>query len=514
MTTEARSPMTTAATSRFAPRRVYAVAGVPPEVMAYGMAKYSRSAQGMLESLRELNAERAAAFLQSWLFAYGHASIADMAHLHFGVEQISILAAIRLVDEQLWDGQERSTRYQPFQKTGWYTPASLTGTPAEGAYEQAMVAAFASYRDVGARVLDLLLESVPRPDGMDEASYRRTLRARAFDVARYLLPLATNTSVGQVVTARTLERQVARLLASPQPEIRAIGAELRRACEQPAETPLAGDGALGEALAPTLVKYTNPSEYEPAVRAALGEAAADLLRNAGPADRAHAVELAPQHDPLDEVVATLLYEQDKEGRSYAQVLAVVRSLDDSSKRGVLDLSVRDRGSHDGLLRAHQAGYAFVFDVLMDIGAFRDLHRHRRCIQVAQPLTRSHGPDPIGSVLDCGLGSELAHAARAAGVDGTMATAYRTAEDAAEGIVAVDPLAAEYLLPLGYRTRALFKMDWAQVAYLTELRTGETGHFSYRRVAWAMRQALAERCPALVEPIRATDPELAMNLLRR
>ena len=36
----------------------------------------------------------------------------------------------------------------------------------------------------------------PRPEGMDEAAYTRTLRARAYDMARYLLPLATNTSLG------------------------------------------------------------------------------------------------------------------------------------------------------------------------------------------------------------------------------------------------------------------------------------------------------------------------------
>jgi hypothetical protein len=52
---------------------------------------------------------------------------------------------------------------------------------------------------------------------MKPEAYERTLKARAFDVARYLLPLATNTSLGQIVNARTLETQVSRLLSTPPP---------------------------------------------------------------------------------------------------------------------------------------------------------------------------------------------------------------------------------------------------------------------------------------------------------
>src|SRR5919206_12813 len=105
------------------PRRIYAVTGVPPEIQAYALAKYSRSAQGMLESIRELSQQKAESFLDTFYFQYGHRSIADLAHLAFGLEQISILAAVEVVDEPVWDGQERSTRYQPFRKTGWHRPA-------------------------------------------------------------------------------------------------------------------------------------------------------------------------------------------------------------------------------------------------------------------------------------------------------------------------------------------------------------------------------------------------------
>src|SRR5262244_3632736 len=101
---------------------VFAVHGVDPEVQAYAMAKYSRSALSMKESLREISEQRAEQFLNTFYFQYGHRSIADLAHLAFAVERLSLLAAIVLVDEQRWDGQERSTRYQNFRKSGWYMP--------------------------------------------------------------------------------------------------------------------------------------------------------------------------------------------------------------------------------------------------------------------------------------------------------------------------------------------------------------------------------------------------------
>ena len=74
---------------------------------------------------------------------------------------------------------------------------------------------------------------IPRPAEMAEDQYTRTLRARAFDNSRYLLPLATNTSLGQIVNARTLETQIARLLSSPYAEVRHLGALLKDAAREP-----------------------------------------------------------------------------------------------------------------------------------------------------------------------------------------------------------------------------------------------------------------------------------------
>jgi thymidylate synthase ThyX len=510
--------------STFPPRRVYSVVGVPPEVQAYAMAKYSRSGQGMLESIQELSQQKAEQFLNTFYFQYGHRSIADLAHLVFGVEQISILAAIALVDEPVWDGQERSTRYQPFQKTGWYTPPSLAGTPAERTYDQTARSLFAAYEDLTQRLTEHLVGSVPRPEGLSEGSFRRTLRARAFDVARALLPLATHTSVGQVVSARTVERQVSRLLTSRFPEVQAIGGDLKEACQRAAEAPLTGSvlekqpemaDVLRPRAAPTLVKYADASAYEQQASVDLAQAASAYLGPIGPADASQAVELAPiVSDPLVDVAATLLYRHDPVGHSYAQSVRAVADLTGAQRQEVLDISLRHRGRYDDLLREHQAGYALTFDVLMDVGSFRDLHRHRRCVQVPQAFTFGHGFDRPEEVFQAGLGAAVAYDVLEEGLGDLYAETLLKAEQAAGQVATADPLAAPYLMPLAYRTRCLFKMDWAQAVYIVEQRTAPAGHFSYRRVAWAMYEALRARYPALAAPIRATNPHESFDLLDR
>src|SRR6185436_13444210 len=113
---------------------VFAVHGADPEVQAYAMAKYSRSALSMKESLKELNEQKAEQFLNTFYFQYGHRSIADLAHVAFAIEKLSLLAAIVLVDEQRWDGQERSTRYQNFKKSGYYTPDFGSDTASRDLY--------------------------------------------------------------------------------------------------------------------------------------------------------------------------------------------------------------------------------------------------------------------------------------------------------------------------------------------------------------------------------------------
>src|SRR6516162_9559884 len=124
---------------------VFAVYGAEPEIQAYAMAKYSRSALSMKESLREISTQKAEKFLNTFYFQYGHRSIADLAHIALAIEKLSILAAIAVADEQRWDGQERSTRYQDFKKSGYYIPDFGGDEQARSLYRDTMDGLFGAY---------------------------------------------------------------------------------------------------------------------------------------------------------------------------------------------------------------------------------------------------------------------------------------------------------------------------------------------------------------------------------
>ena len=509
---------------------VFAVHGADPEVLAYAMAKYSRSSLSMRQSLRELNAQRAEQFLNTFYFQYGHRSIADLAHTAFAIERLSLLAAIVLVDEQRWDGQERSTRYQNFLKSGWYKPDFGEAQEADSLYTKTVEDLFGAYSATSAAVLEALKARVVCPVEMKQDAYERTLKARAFDVARYLLPLATNTSLGQIVNARTLETQVSRLLSYPAAEVRELGDKLRQAATGPAwnlyaEENLALHGKIAahspelaaeaEKLltrevhaSPTLVKYAQANPYEIESRAELKQAAAELLTGTEIAV-APMVDLVERTESLEvELAATLIYSASHHG--YRQIRDLVADLTEARVAELIELGLTHRGRHDELLKAFHAGAQLRFDILMDIGGFRDMHRHRRCTQIIQDFTSVHGYEAPHS----GDAAGLVEAGLLEQYQAWIESAHKASQKIAESDAPEAKQSAMYLLPLATRTRSLFKMDFAETLYISELRSGPQGHFSYRQVAWEMYLAVERQHPMLAKYFRVTDFTKPIDLLKR
>jgi thymidylate synthase ThyX len=503
---------------------VYAVYGVEPEVQAYAMAKYSRSALTMRESLREINQQKAEKFLNTFYFQYGHRSIADLAHIALAIERLSILAAIAVADEQRWDGQERSTRYQDFKKSGHYTPDFGDDETGRSVYQETIDGLFAEYEKQSDAMFRYLAEITPRPADMRPEFYERTIRARAFDIARYLLPLATNTSLGQIVNARTLESQIAHLLSYTHQEVRHLGKLLKRAATEPAyninhdllkglvDEIRATNSELGERaanellkdvrLAPTLVRYADPNAYEIETRRELQQAASDVMKNAA-IHRLRVVDLVDD-DPFElELATTLLYQHCH--YPYRQIRDQLDGVGAKMQREVIELGLRHRGKHDEMRRAFCAGQKFRFDILMDIGGFRDMHRHRRCVQIGQSFTTAHGYE---------VPPEYEAAASRASYESAMQRARAAVEQLADRPGAEAAENAQYVIPLGFRKRTLFKMDFAEAVYISELRTTPAGHASYRNVAYAMYEAVARKYPSLAGYFRVHDVREPVDVLRR
>ncbi|MBA3976078.1 MAG: alternative thymidylate synthase-like protein [Candidatus Solibacter sp.] len=471
--------------------RVITIGPTPPEQLAYALARYSRSPDSIRASLDWVRAHDSSKFLESFYFQYGHASIADLGHLAVCFEGISEVAAIEIEDEQLWDGQARSSRYQDFSKSGFVTPPDFDA-PQSAAYTAAGHALLAAYKEIHARASGHIAAALPRPESMKPDAYQRNIAARAFDVARYLLFLGVPTGVGQVTSIRTLERQIRRWKASEFAEIRSLGDEAASACADP---PACAWDEQGSDLrvAPTLAKYVDPDPYPAQARADLKLwAEQNLPAAAGIA--APSVDLIQPNELTAEIAATLLYPVSV--RSFRELYGIALDWPARRRDEVIDLALRSKPRRDELLREFRGGQ-FNYDMLIDIGAYRDMHRHRRCHQYRQEFVWSHGWDTPQTIIDAGL-----------------EPLYTAAMESARAVAASLPQpGAQYLTPFGVRGRFLFKMDFAEAEYISKLRSGVKGHFSYRNIAWQMKERMMELNPSLGRLIDATPPWIEDPLVR-
>ncbi len=457
---------------------------MPPEKSAYALARYSRSPDSIRDSIEWVRTHDSAKFLESFYFQYGHASIADLGHVVLCFEGVSELAATEIEDEQLWDGQARSSRYQDFSRSGFVTPPQLAAADAE-LYTATAARLLAAYHEIHKRMCSHLSERLPRPDEMKPDAYQRNIAARAFDVARYVLFFGIPTGVGQATSIRTLERQIRRLKASEYAEVREVADEIAAACASPPACVWDGASAA-EPVAPTLARHVDADEHATQSRRDLECWARQNLPSAAVREQAGTVDLVHPIDTHADIVATLLYPVTD--RPFRELYEMTRAWSPARRNEVIDVALRSRTRRDELLRGFRGGL-YAFDIVMDIGAYRDLHRHRRCQQFRQAYNGRLGYDTPDAIAGAGLKDSY---------EGVM-------REALDAMSRLPHPAAHYLLPFGARSRFLFKMDFAEAEYISRLRSGVKGHFSYRKVAWEMKQKMDELEPELGRLIDATPP---------
>jgi thymidylate synthase ThyX len=465
-----------------APKRVLTLAPMPPEKCAYALARYSRSPDSIRQSIDWVRSHDSQKFLEHFYFQYGHASIADLGHPVMCFEGISELAATEVEDEPLWDGQAKSSRYQDFSRCGFVAPEEFSREEA-AAYRAAGEKLLAAYVRLHAGAMEYLRERLPRPEDLKPDAYERNLAARAFDVARYLLFWGVPTNIGQVASIRTVEKQVRRLAASEYAELRSLAGEIADACAAPPDC--GWDESPGEPLCPTLAQHADADCHLQQARRELRQwARQNLPAPAGGAPER--IDLLRPAETAADIVATLLYPVTD--RPFRELYEMAAGWSAARRAEVIDVALASRTRRDELMREFRGGL-YAFDIVMDVGAWRDLHRHRRCQQYRQAFTGRLGYETPRAVVDAGL-----------------APAFRTAiEEAAEARQALPEPGSDYLLPFAMRSRFLFKMDFAEAEYICRLRSGVKGHFSYRQIAWEMKEKMDRLEPELGRLVAATPP---------
>jgi thymidylate synthase ThyX len=439
------------------PRDIYLLnpKELSPEVIAVAFAKTSRSPESFRDIAAELTDEKSAEFHEKWVVGYGHASVAEHAVLHLAFENVSRLAIEAIESNRLASYTEKSTRYQIFERDGFYTPPVIASSRHAALYTDTIRHLFDTYFASIEPVREAIARKYPRQPDESDKRYEGRIRSKWIDNCRYLLPAATLANVGMTANARVLEHAITKLLSHPLEEVRDIGAAVKR---------------VAQTEVPTLVKYADRSEY-------LAQAAR-RLRDLGPASRllppavtptgaAQAVTLIDyDRDAVTRVAAALLYGLAQ--TDYSRVLEHVRTLPPDEQAAIIQAALHERGDFDVPLRELEHT-TLTFDCVMDQGAYFDVKRHRLMTQTPQTLS-----------------IELGYAVPQAMVEAGFADAYRRAMEAAAAVyrtlAAQFPHEASYVVPNGFNRRVLMTLNLRELFHFAQLRGGPGGHFAYRRIA--------------------------------
>src|SRR5216117_4137554 len=380
---------------------VFALTNLPETVKGALFARYSRSAKslrrlfldeflGQVQSTAPVEGhgvgtERADKLYAKVLNEYGDDSVAQLGGAHLACEGVSNVLTKVLEWGRLMAYLEQSTRYVPYTdrpdgRWKYHVPAELEGHPLRARYVDTLDRAFETY----ARWIDPMREywsgRFLKPPSESDAAYRATIRAKALDSLRGLLPAATRSNVGIFGTGQAYEALLLRMRAHPLREVR-----------DHAELMLV---ELRKVIPAFLRRLERPerggmwSRYLAETREQTERVARRLLEGIEPEPRPEVTLTDFDPDGEVKVVAAALYAASDLPDD--QLLAVARKLGSEERRQVLEAYVGRREN-----RRHKPGRAFErtsyrFDVLGDYGAFRDLQRHRLLSLEWQPLSTSHG----------------------------------------------------------------------------------------------------------------------------
>jgi thymidylate synthase ThyX len=479
---------------------VFALVNLPEVTKGALFARYSRSpkslrrlfldefAGGPLAGAQDasVGVERAEQLYERVFVEYGDDSVAQLGGVHLACEQSSQILAKVLEWGRLAAYLEQSTRYVPYNdqpggRWRYCIPEEIGSSSLGDRFVRTCDAAFETYAKWLEPMQAFYRELFPKEPADSDFVYRMSIRAKACDTLRGLLPVATRTNVGIYATGQAYEQLLLRMRAHPLREVRAYGEVMLRELRKiiPAFLTRVDRKDRGGAW----------TRYLEETRARAEEVARSILHEE-PEYRPEVI--LTDFDPEGEykVVAAALYAVSDLPDD--QLFRRVEKLSPAERMSILEAYVGDRTN-----RRHKPGRAFErtsyrFDVLCDYGAFRDLQRHRLLTIEWQPVSPRHGYE---------LPPEIETA-------GALADWQRVMEDSASLHAALVEQgltdAAQYAVAMGYRIRFVMQMNAREAMHLIELRSTPQGHPVYRRVAQEMHRLIQEVHPAVAGAMSFAD----------
>ena len=493
-------------------RPVFGLVDLPETVKGAMFARYSRyqgtlrrlyldefaaDATGEARPFDGAEGERAAKLYERIFLGYGDDSVAQLGGAHVACEYVSNVMTKLLQRGRLASYLEQSTRYIPYdtpmEHVGGYRYWRHDELGPE--YTRAMDLLFDTYSRTLPRVEAWAADRFPCGEGENEAAHARSIRAKALDLLRGLLPAASLSHVGIFASGQAYEQMILRLVASPLPEARDYGRMILNELKvmMPSFVSRVERSDRGGEWVNYLEERGQAADRW-AARLGLDRTRGGEAEGAGPS-----VRLVDVQGSEDELLAALLFES--ASTSEVEARAAVRALPPDERAQMLGELVGERRN-----RRHRPGRGFEslryrFEVVSDYGAFRDLQRHRMLTIQWQTLTPELGAGVPGELDEAGVGDDYRRA-----LDTSRAEHTRLVE---AGL----PRLAPYALCLGYRIRYVLDMNAREAMHLIELRSGREGHPGYRAVAHELHTQVAAVHPSVAAAMDFVDSDTEPRLER-
>ncbi len=424
-----------------------------------------------------LNNQRAQSFYAKWLSQYGDDSIAQMTGTHiffWGISQV----AMKFIEDQRvgLEPIEKSTRYVNFgEKIGgnflYYKPRpDLERLGLLENYKRAMDRLFETYVALQPRVLAWLKEN------FDEKEM--VLEKKSFDVLRGLLPMATLGQVAFRGNAQAFEYLINRSLKHRLGELRWIAEAAKAELDKEIPSLLL---RVSDEKSANYQKYLAERRLgaKKFLDGHFGEGRYESEFAISPAVRL--VEFDPESE--NKIIAGIIFPEMHIG--WRRAMEIVHGLSREKKEDVLTAHFTGRDA-----RWQKVGRAFEnsylrFEIVMNIGAYRDLHRHRMLTQDRQIFSVHHGYDVPAEVQNAGVFDEFSGA-------------LESAANVARKIEEKDATLAQYAVPLAYRMRFYQWQNFRELFWETELRTISQGHPDYRAVEQEKYRLVKEKFPLIAK----------------
>jgi len=470
---------------------VFALVNLPEVVKGALFARYSRSPKslrrlfldefvGDLDLTGDLTVDatvglrRAEELYDRVFFEYGDDSVAQLGGVHLACEQASNVLTKVLEWGRLMAYLEQSTRYIPYDsrldgRYRFHRPRAVLESEFGLRYIADMDTMFDAYSGSLPTLMDWARDAYPKDRSDSDFVYKQTIKAKACDAARGMLPSATLSNVGIYGTGQAYEALLLRMRAHPLPEARIYAEMMLEELRKVIPSFLTRLDRPERGLAWSAYLERTRTETEAIVgRLFAGE-------SAEPRPAVTLTDFDPEGE--DKVIAAICYPS--VALPEDQVLARVRRLSADERVALIQSYVGDRQN-----RRHRPGRAFErtgyrFDVLTDYGAFRDLQRHRMLTIEWQSL----GPE---------LGYDVPDGIATAGLEQRFEDSMACSAGLYDSLVDRFPIEAPYAVALAYRIRFVMQMNAREAMHVLELRTSPQGHPAYRSVCQEMHRLIEEQ----------------------